>query len=240
MNNDSSHSNQGEEARIRATYARRDKDAENLWLYSWLNPANLFTIQERDRQMVLLLNRLGITDVSAKTILEIGCGKGYWLREFIKWGAQPENITGVDLLADHVEEARRLCSNGVRIECGSAATVAVPAISFDIVLQSTVFTSILDSNLRRQIASEMLRVVKEDGFILWYDYHMNNPWNSDVRGVKKNEIHQLFPDCHIELQRITLAPPAVRLLAPYFWMSCCFLERLKIFNTHYLGVIRKR
>jgi hypothetical protein len=60
-----------------------------------------------------------------------------------------------------------------------------------------------------------------------------------VRGVKKREIHRLFPGCRIELRRITLAPPLVRVLAPYSWLSCYLLERIPWLCTHYLGVIRK-
>jgi len=37
----------------------------------------------------------------------------------------------------------------------------------------------------KKIASEMLRVLKVDGITVWYDFHMNNPQNPDVRGVKK-------------------------------------------------------
>ena len=93
--------------------------------------------------------------------------------------------------------------------------------------------------MRQQIASEMLRVVKADGALLWYDFHMNNPRNPDVQGMKKKEIFRLFPGCRIELRRITLAPPLARLLAPYSLMTCSLLEEFKVFNTHYLGVIRK-
>src|SRR5207245_4975939 len=103
----------------------------------------------------------------------------------------------------------------------------------------TAFTSILDSRMKRTIASEMVRVLKPHGLILWYDYHVNNPRNPDVRGVKKQEIHQLFPGCRIALERITLAPPLVRLLAPYSWLACCLLEGIPFLCTHYLGVIQK-
>ena len=93
--------------------------------------------------------------------------------------------------------------------------------------------------MKQQIASEMFRVVKGNGLILWYDFHVNNPWNPEVRGVKAREIRQLFPDCQVALRRITLAPPLLRLLAPYSWLACYALERLRVFNTHYLGVIMK-
>jgi hypothetical protein len=106
-------------------------------------------------------------------------------------------------------------------------------------LQSTVFTSILEAAMKQVVAGEMLRVLKPQGFILWYDYHCNNPWNKDVQGIKKREIHELFPGCRIELQQITLVPPLTRLLAPYSFQICALLEKLRILNTHYLGVIRK-
>jgi hypothetical protein len=102
-----------------------------------------------------------------------------------------------------------------------------------------VFTSILDEDLKRHAAAEMLRVLKRDGLILWYDYHVNNPFNRDVRGVKRREIHQLFPDCHVELKPITLLPPLARALAPYSYLGCYLLEKFSPLCTHYLGAIRK-
>jgi SAM-dependent methyltransferase len=227
---------QQEETRIQAAYARRQEND----LYSLFNAGALFMIQEEKRALLALLKRYGIVSLATKKILEVGCGTGYWLREFIQWGAYPAHITGIDLLPDHVERARELCPNTVRIDCGSAAILPFVDVTFDVVLQATVFTSILDPSMKRQIASEMLRVVKEDGLILWYDYHVNNPWNPDVRGVKKREISQLFPHCHIELRRITLAPPVTRLLAPYSWLICYLLAKIPWLCTHYLGVIRKK
>ena len=225
-----------EEARIRTVYAKRQG---NDVRYSWFSPGHLFIIQERERRLLTLLQRHGFALLDTYKILEIGCGTGHWLREFIKWGARPEKIAGVDLLSDRVTEAKKLCPDAVQIQCGSAADLTFPDDTFDLVLQSTVFTSVLDFSMKQRMASEMLRVVKSDGLILWYDYHVNNPWNSDVRGVKRQEISQLFPGCLIKLQRITLAPPLVRLLAPYSWLACYLLGKVPWLCTHYLGVIRK-
>jgi ubiquinone/menaquinone biosynthesis C-methylase UbiE len=232
----SNESLQTEEARIRAAYARRHGDEV---LYSWFSPGNLFMAQERERQMLTLLKRHGFGTLKTTEILEVGCGDGYWLREFIKWGARPENIIGIDLLPGLVAEAKRLCPSAVQIRCDSAAKLAFPDAAFDLVLQSTVFTSILDSDMKQRVASEMIRVVKKDGLIVWYDYHVNNPWNPDVRGVKRREIDRLFPGCRIKLQRTTLAPPLVRLLAPYSWMVSYLLAKCPFLCTHYLGLIQK-
>jgi SAM-dependent methyltransferase len=225
-----------EEERIRAVYANRPMDDAR---YSCFSPGNLFITQECERRLLTLLKRYDFAPLDKKKILEIGCGSGYWLREFIKWGAQPENIAGVDLLSHRVAEAKKRCPEAVQVQCGSAAELAFPNNTFDVVLQFTVFTSVLDSGMKQQIASEMLRVVKSDGLILWYDYSVNNPWNSNVRGVKKQEISQLFPGCRIQLQRVTLAPPLLRLLAPYSWLACYLLGKVPWLCTHYLGVVWK-
>ena len=228
-----------EEARIRKVYSKRRDTAHYSGLYSCFNPGQLFMTQELERRILRLLQQYGYEDLKSKNLLEIGCGGGHWLREFIKWGARPENVVGIELLDDRVAEARRLCPSEIKIECGSAAKLEFLDESFDLVLQSTVFTSILDSSLKQQVAREMMRVVKQKGLILWYDYHVNNPRNSDVRGVKRREIVQLFPGCRIELKRITLLPPLTRLLAPYSYLACYLLGKLPPLCTHYLGVIQK-
>ena len=149
-------------------------------------------------------------------------------------GARPENLAGVDLLPDSIAEAKALCPAGVTLRCASAAEVDFPDDTFDLVLQSTVFTSILDDGLKRQIATEMLRVLKPDGVILWYDFLVSNPWNPDVRGVKRKEIRRLFAGCRVRLKRITLALPLARRLARYGWTLCCLLEKIPLLCTHYL------
>jgi SAM-dependent methyltransferase len=227
---------QAEEARISAAYARRHGDNVR---YSLFSSGHLFMMQEREREALALLRHHDLTDLGVKTILEIGCGAGYWLREFIKWGARPENIIGVELIPEYVAEAKLLCPSGIKIKCVSAAKLPFSDETFDLVLQSTVFTSILDPHMKQRIAAEMIRVVKKKGVILWYDYHVNNPWNSDVRGVKKREIHQLFNGCRIDLRRITLAPPLLRLLAPYSWLASYCLAKVPLLCTHYLGLIQK-
>jgi hypothetical protein len=93
--------------------------------------------------------------------------------------------------------------------------------------------------MKRNIAKEMLRVLKNDGIILWYDFIYNNPKNPDVKGIGKKEIISLFPNCKFDFNKITLAPPIARFIAPHSYLVCYLLEKLKIFNTHYLVVIKK-
>src|SRR3954470_11387425 len=145
-------------ARIRAAYAR----CHNRTIDS-VEPAQLLAIQERERQLLRMLSARGIASLESSKILEVGCGTGLWLREFVRWGARPENVKGVDLLPERIAEARRLCPPEVKLECGSATQLKSGNAEFDFVVQSTVFTSILDPKVKMQIAGEMLRVLRPKG-----------------------------------------------------------------------------
>lgn len=227
-----------EEARIRDVYARRTTGS-CAGLYSFFNRGNLFMIQERERRVLSSLARAGWSSLQAVRILDVGCGAGFWIRDLIRWGADPRHITGVDLLEPRVKEARCLSPEGVTILCRNAAELEFPDESFDLIIQSTVFTSILNRDVQQRLAREMVRVLRPNGLILWYDFHMNNPRNPDVRGVTSREIQQLFGDCTIELSRMTLAPPVTRMLAPLSWFACQLLSAVPWLCTHYLGTIRK-
>jgi hypothetical protein len=101
------------------------------------------------------------------------------------------------------------------------------------------FSSILDPTVRRLVAAEMLRVAGQKGVILWYDFHVNNPWNASVRGIGRAELRELFPGCQIELHPITLLPPLARRIAPWSHALWLFLTSVPWLCTHYLGVIRR-
>ena len=225
-----------ERQRVSAAYARYE-DAGATALYSRFNPAHLFLLQECERRLLRALRRSGRTSLHDAKILEVGCGTGQWLRQLIVWGAQPSNLAGVDLLERRVEEARRLLPEGVALHAGSAGALPQAPASCDVVLQVTLFTSVLDAAERGRIAGEMMRVVKPSGVILWYDFQVNNPRNPDVRAVKAGEIRALFPSCTVELERITLAPPLARAIAPRSWLLAAALARVPWLCTHLLGVI---
>jgi len=224
--------------RIKAAYERR-KNEEKGRLYSYFNQANLFVIHQRERAIIHALKQLRLSDLSDKKILDVGCGSGGFLREFVKYGAKPKNLYGIDLLEERIEKARELNPN-IDFRCGDASNLPYEDHFFDMVMQFTVFTSILDCRMKEKIAFEMLRVLKAGGTILWYDYYVNNPWNPDVKGVKKKEIQRLFPNCMLSLKRVTLAPPVVRSLVPLSIILCLMLDKIPLLRTHYLGMIRRK
>lgn len=222
--------------RLRQEYAERQQRFQASDRYSFFNPAYQYTIQQRQRDVLALLRRADVTSFAGQRILEVGCGQGGVLLEFLGWGAQSALLYGTDLLPDRLAAAQQQLPH-LSLTCADSQQLPYARHSFDLVLQYTVLSSVLDETIKVNIAQEMVRVLHPNGLILWYDFWLN-PTNRQTKGIRPAEIRALFPDCHISLRRITLAPPIVRRLIRFSWLACYGLERLRIFNTHYLAVIQ--
>lgn len=228
---------QTEAQRIKTVYEQR-RATIPAYRYSYFNRPNLFLIQSRERALLAALGKHYTHDLRDSKILDVGCGTGNTLRNFLQYGASASNLFGIDLLEERVELAKQQ-SPGISICTGDASQLPFERGVFDLVSQFTVFTSILDPKIKQAIAREMLRVLKPEGTIIWYDFLVNNPSNPAVRGIRKREIAQLFTPCRMFLQRTTLAPPLVRWLASRSWVLCHLLERACVLNTHYLGLLQQ-
>jgi ubiquinone/menaquinone biosynthesis C-methylase UbiE len=225
-----------EKVRMRRTYADRERELAGGDFYSPANPAYLFTIQQRQRATLRVLQREGLWPLEDKRILEVGCGTGGVLQEFLAFGATPALLHGTDLLSERVAVARARLPH-LPISCAHGGRLPYPNRSFDLVLQFTVFSSILDQRVCYTVSQEMVRVLKPEGLILWYDFWLN-PLNKQTRGVRPHEIRDYFPGSRLTFERITLAPPLTRRLVPMTWTGALLLEKLRLFNTHYLATIR--
>jgi len=223
-------------SRLRKEYAERALRASGSDAYSIFKPANLFIIQGRQRAVLKSLKKYGSSDLSGKQILEMGCGKGGVLAEFLFIGAPPRNLFGVDLIFERLQHAHSILSD-THFTNADGRHLPFPANTFDLVLQYTAISSILDPDLRSAICADLIRVTRPGGLILSYDF-WTNPTNPQTRGFNPAEIRRSFPDCAIEFQKITLAPPIVRMLVPISWGLAHLLESLRLLNTHYLSVIR--
>ncbi|HAH32811.1 MAG TPA: SAM-dependent methyltransferase [Elusimicrobia bacterium] len=223
--------------RLAIAYSKRKQISANR--YSLLNPATLYMAQGREKGVLRILKDKCAVNLSGKLILDVGCGSGGGLLDFVRYGANPKNLYGIDLLPERVKSAEQKLPYSNIYQGDAASGLPWPDSRFDIATQLTVFTSILEMDVKQALAKEIIRVLKPKGFLLWYDFHFDNPSNKDVKGVKKAEIEQLFPRCVVSLERITLAPPLSRLIAPYSTICCALLEKMKFLNTHYIGYIQK-
>ena len=224
--------------RLRREYEdRKIKYAESN-KYSKLDPAHQFIIQNRNRLLLSLLRKYNMRSLQEQKLVEIGCGSGGVLTEYYSLGASPKNLFGVDLLFDRLIAAK-VNMPAAHIHNANAELLPFPESSFDIVIQYTAFSSILDQSIKHNSAKEMLRVLTPGGFIIWYDFWFN-PTNRQTQGIKPGEIKELFRNCTYDFHRTTLAPPIARWLIPRSFRIAVLLEKIKVFNSHYLVVIQPK
>ncbi len=221
---------------VRERYARR---VAADWRYHRLNPSALWPSQERERALARMLQERGWLDLSERRLLEVGCGAGGNLLEMLRFGFAPQHLWGVELLPERCEQARAVLPSATRLSPGDALAAEVPDGSQDLVLQSTVFSSLLDDAFQQRMADAMWRWVKPGGAVLWYDFTVDNPRNTDVRGVPLARVRALFPQGRIAHRRLTLAPPIARAIAKVHPGLYALFNALPMLRTHLLAWIEK-
>jgi ubiquinone/menaquinone biosynthesis C-methylase UbiE len=103
------------------------------------------------------------------TVLELGCGTGYFTRELACSGA---NIIAIDVSRELLEIARTNSSApNVRYEIQNACALTGPDATFD----SVVGSSILHHLEIEEALREVYRVLKPDGTIYFTEPNMLNP-----------------------------------------------------------------
>jgi SAM-dependent methyltransferase len=232
-------SNLSEEVRrIRGVYAQRANSRAPEWIPHF-NLYGRYTLYERNELLVSVFRKLNVTSLAGMRVLDVGCGAGTFLRYLFDFGARPKDCFGVDVLEDTLRLAKHLSPN-ITFLVASGARLPFPDGAFDLVFQSLVFTSVLDPNIKRAMAAEILRVLRKGGRFVWYDFRYNNPKNSNVQGIGKREIREFLPSCKLEFWRLTLAPPIGRIagaLSPFLYHV---LSQVPFLRTHYLCLAEKQ
>lgn len=226
-----------EAEKIKERYERRKSIPQNK--YSLSNPDILMRVQEKERKILKLLRNAKLVPLSDKKILEVGCGTGANLLEFIRFGANPTNIIGNDLLQGRIETAKNNLPQDVRLICCEASELNLQDNQFDIVLQSTMFSSILDLSLQKQIAEKMWHWTKPGGYIIWHDIIHANPYNRDVISVKLRDIKELFPKGIFKIKKTTLFPFIAEKITARFYFPYTLCNMLPFFRMHILCFIQK-
>jgi ubiquinone/menaquinone biosynthesis C-methylase UbiE len=223
--------------RLRRTYEQRSNSTISE-RYSRTNPGHLFALHEREATMAAMLRSNGLRSLAGLRILDIGCGRGATIRQYLDHEADPTQLWGIDLLPEFVRQARAT-SPSLHAICGSASDLPFPDGSFDFVSQFMLFTSVLDQEVKRKIAHEINRVLVPGGRFLWYDFAFDNPANPDVRGIRLSEVHRHFPEFSMTHRKITLAPPLGRFIGRFGPAIYYLTSKIRPLCTHYLCLLTK-
>jgi SAM-dependent methyltransferase len=227
-----------EAERISRIYEGYGSSLARAGRYSAENPGNRAIVSERHRVVDGLLRARGLTPLRGRRVLDVGCGFGHELARMRELGAMDEDLAGVDLLPDRVENARRAFP-AIDFRVGNAANLDAAGESVDLVLCYTLFSSVLDGDVAGRIAAEIERVLRPGGAVAWYDLRYPSPSNRNVRAVGAGEIRALFPGLDAVLRTVTLLPPLARRLGRLTPVAYPTLVRLRPLRSHLAGLLVK-
>ena len=227
-----------EVARIRKLYNTVYHYDPADYTYTWhpRNRVSLYYRHAQEQALVTLLNAQQL-HLEQMMILDVGCGKGNWLRFLLSLGARPENLHGIDLMAYRIAEAKTASPASMHYNLGEGQALPYPTAWFDLVSQFTVYSSVFDVGMQHRMAAETLRVLKPGGYVLWYD--MRHAHTTTTRGIERKALEDLFPNC-VFLALKKLHPPHAAALAR---RSNLLITLWTLIpgprKTHYLALLQK-
>ncbi len=125
-------------------------------------------------------------DLAGKRVLDIGSGFGYFVRQYLNWGAS--HVTGVDITRVSVEELRRAFPQHEFIEADiSAPSVSIPA-EYDVVCAINVIFHIVDDDKFKRALENMCVRVKPGGHLILVD-SFRDPLMFSTRHVHLRNLH---------------------------------------------------
>ena len=222
--------------RIRAVYRRYDTQEQWLRKRDPANPGFSRLQGERWRKIAEIIGTRPRADAPPR-VVDVGCGKGGDLANLADLLPGAE-LFGVDLSEERVEAAR-LAVPAATLRVHDGDTLPFPDRSVQLVLLSTVLSSILDPRARRRVATEAYRIVSDDGMLLIYDIRLPSPANPNVCRIGKGELRALLPAAHIRSYPITLLPPVARSLCRRWPGLYPPLACVRPLRSHYLSVVTR-
>ncbi len=216
-------------------YAERERRNPK---WSPANGGNQAMLAERDGLLSRLLHDSGLCPLGERRILDVGCGAGSVLASFLRWGAKPGNLVGIDLLPERITMAQQQFPQ-LAFQQANAEALPFADSSFDLVVLFTVLSSILNRDMALNLARQVKRVLRSRGAVVWYDFRYSNPFNRNVRGVTRKELRSLFPGFELRLTRATLLPQLARRLGRFTRFLYPKLSSLPVLRTHNLGLLVK-
>ena len=205
-----------------------------------LDPGQLLATQERERALSRALRDRGFTNLESVRIFEAGASNGHNLRQFVQWGARPENLAGIDLDADRVNYSRAH-SPAIRVHQGTATSIPEPDAAYDITVAFSLFSRLPDEETASSVAAELFRITRPGGIILLYEPRRASALRRKQRihSVDLDDIRRWFPRCPLRARGLTLSARLAGLTGRFTPWLYGPLAAIPPLRTHLLCVLRR-
>ena len=167
-------------------YARHGADRNDLLA----NPEVLFQTLAIDRANISALSSIDL-DRSAARVLDVGCGTGASLLQFIRLGFLPANLTGIDTSQDRIQIAQATLP-GVSFRVDDASHLSFASDNFDLVFESTMLGTLESAGLIGSIAREMMRVTRPGGYIMLADWRYSRKGSGVKTAISSKLLDRIF------------------------------------------------
>ena len=181
------------------------------------NPEVVFQVLASDAGFYQALGLLR-PDPLRNRVLDVGCGDGASLNDFLRVGFRSQNLYGIDFQEERIIEGKRKYPS-LKLFWGDATALAFDRESFDLVFESTMFIHSVNDDVSEKIAAEMVRVTKVGGHLLLRDWRYARRGSPVHKALSQSRIEKLF-----RIDRETrlcasypgsLIPPVGRFLSRY-------------------------
>jgi ubiquinone/menaquinone biosynthesis C-methylase UbiE len=194
-------------------YSRAGADRNDLRM----NRGVMFQTIAFERSFISALYRLPL-ELPGISVLDVGCGAGTSWYQLFRLGINPHKTVGIDLQFDRLARIGRLYPQSTGIHADATCMPFANAV-FDLVYESTLFATLSDDRVRADIAAEMVRVLRPNGYLLLVDWRTPQPWNRNYSALTRTEVRRLFgidkTTSLVCVSQGALIPPVGRLLSTY-------------------------
>ena len=201
-----------------------------------MNQGDLNIQKERDSNFYQLVKQQNIL-FKDKKILDFGCGEGFVMDIYHRWGVESKCIFGADISKERIRKGKLRFPEFTFIEIEK--NLPFDNNIFSLIIIYTVFSSMKNDMKRTYWSSELNRVLKPGGSIFIYDMKVNNPFNKNIKSMKISELSSLFIKYKIQTKSLTVWPQLARLLFTNSYNFYKFLTCFKILHTHFTAVLTK-
>ena len=180
-----------------------------------LNKEVLFQYLAKKKCFINSLSKLPLNKDNS-LVLDLGCGSSSDLISLVSFGYDQRNLFGIDINKSDIKFGRNNYPL-LNLSCQDATKLNFKEESFDLTFESTMFIQITCENLSKQIADEMIRVTKKNGFLIVFDWRYGKINNTKFSACNKKRIKKIFKVNQstklISIEKGMLIPPIGRFIS---------------------------